>query len=132
MAAAPFDVLATTASELQILLASGKVTSAELIEVYLAEIERNNGYLKAVICTAPRNSLIEKANALDRERSSGKTRSHLHGLPMLVKVGFTLTFCFGEDLTAPRTIWILTPTLAWAPQLAASPWPEPAPRKVQL
>ena len=94
MAAAPFDVLTTTASELKILLASGKVTSAQLIEVYLAENERNNGYLKAVICTAPKNSLIEKANALDRERSSGRTRSHLHGLPMLVKVGFTLTSCF--------------------------------------
>lgn len=56
MAAAPFDVLTTTASELQILLASGKVTSAQLIEVYLAEIEKNNGYLKAVIFTAPKTA----------------------------------------------------------------------------
>ncbi|CAO1601940.1 hypothetical protein XANCAGTX0491_005578 [Xanthoria calcicola] len=132
MAAAPFDVLTTTASELEILLASGEITSAQLIEVYLAEIEKNNGYLKAVICTAPKDSLIEKANALDRERSSGTTRSHLHGLPMLVKVGFTLTIWFGRDLTEPRTTWILTPTLAWAPQLAASPWREHAPRKVQM
>lgn len=132
MAAAPFDVLTTTASELQILLASGKVTSAQLIDVYLAEIERNNGYLKAVICTAPRNSLVEKANALDRERSSGTTRSHLHGLPMLVKVGFTLTFCFIGNLTVPRITWILTRTSAWTPQLAASPWQEHAPGKVPM
>ena len=132
MAAAPFDVLTTTASELQILLASGKVTSAQLVEVYLAEIERNNGYLKGVICTAAKNSLIDKANALDRERSSGRTRSHLHGLPMLVKVGFTLTFCFVGDLTAPRTTWILTPISAWTPQLAALPWQEHDPRRVRM
>lgn len=132
MAAAPFDVLTTTASELQILLASGKFTSAQLIEVYLVEIERNNGYLKAVICTAPKHSLFEKANALDRERSSGKTRSHLNGLPMLVKVGFNLTFCLAGDLTVPRTTWIRTPTSAWTPQLAASLWQEHAPRKVQM
>ncbi|KAI4220073.1 MAG: hypothetical protein LQ349_008177 [Xanthoria aureola] len=100
MAAAPFDVLTTTASELQILLASGTVTSAQLIEVYLAEIERNNGYLKAVICTAPKNSLIEKASALDRERSSGTTRSHLHGLPMLVKDNLNTHPDLGMDTTA--------------------------------
>lgn len=78
MTAAPFDVLNTTASELEALLASGKVTSVQLIEIYLAEIEKNNRFLKAVIPTAPNNSLIEKANALDGERSSGTTRSHLH------------------------------------------------------
>ncbi|CAL8579858.1 hypothetical protein XPA_005588 [Xanthoria parietina] len=100
MAAAPFDVLTTTASELQILLASGKVTSAQLIDVYLAEIERNNGYLKAVICTAPRNSLVEKANALDRERSGGRTRSHLHGLPMLAKDNMDTHPHLGMDTTA--------------------------------
>ncbi|KAL8750099.1 MAG: hypothetical protein Q9199_007284 [Rusavskia elegans] len=85
MATAPFDVLTATASELEPLLASGKVTSVQLIEIYLAEIEKNNGYLKAVISTAPKNSLIEKANALDGERSSGSIRSQFPGLPILVK-----------------------------------------------
>lgn len=121
MATAPFDVLTATASELEPLLASGKVTSVQLIEIYLAEIEKNNGYLKAVISTAPKNSLIEKANALDGERSSGTTRSHLHGLPILVKVELTLTKCFignsqsqGQHGYSPRPrdghhVWQLRP-----------------------
>ena len=71
--------------ELQSLLSSGKLTSAQLVEVYLAEIDKYNGYLKAVIATAPKQQLIEKAKTLDHERSRGTLRSQLHGLPILVK-----------------------------------------------
>ncbi|KAL8782231.1 MAG: hypothetical protein Q9213_005561 [Squamulea squamosa] len=100
MASAPFDVLTTTAKELETLLDSGKVTSAQLVEVYLAEIEKKNGYLKAVISTAPRNSLIERANVLDIERSSGTVRSHLHGLPILVKDNIDTHPNLGMDTTS--------------------------------
>lgn len=86
MESIPFDVLTTTAAELQSFLSSGKLTSTQIVEVYLAEIEKHNAYLKAVIATAPKSSLLERANALDKERTSGTTRSQLHGLPILVKV----------------------------------------------
>ncbi|KAL8657006.1 MAG: hypothetical protein Q9226_002348 [Calogaya cf. arnoldii] len=75
MATPPFDVPTTTASDLARLLLAGKVTSAQLIEIYLAEIEKNNGYLKAVISTAPKDSLIEKAKALDEEFANGGPRA---------------------------------------------------------
>lgn len=97
MAAAPFDVLTTTATELGSFLSSGAVTSAQLVEVYLAEIDKHNGYLKAVIATAPKTSLVEKAKTLDNERSCGTVRSPLHGLPILVKVWPTLIACSASD-----------------------------------
>lgn len=100
MANAPFDVLTTTASQVETLLASGNVTSAQLVEIYLAEIERNNGYLRAVISTAPRSSLIAQADALDRERSSGSLRSNLHGLPILVKDNTDTHPDLGMDTTS--------------------------------
>lgn len=43
MATAPYDVLTTTATELETLLDSGKLTSAQLAEVYLAEPTRTTG-----------------------------------------------------------------------------------------
>lgn len=86
MATVAFDVLTTTAAELQMSLTSGLLTSVQLVQVYLDEIEKHNGYLKAVIAAAPRASLMQKAKALDEERSSGTIRSQLHGLPILVKV----------------------------------------------
>ena len=86
MAPVAFDVLTTTAAELQRSPNSGLLKSVQLVEVYLDQIEKHNGYLKAVIATAPRASLMEKAKALDRERSNGTIRSQLHGLPILVKV----------------------------------------------
>ncbi|KAL8851737.1 MAG: hypothetical protein Q9221_003347 [Calogaya cf. arnoldii] len=100
MATPPFDVLTTTASDLARLLHVGKVTSAKLIEVYLAEIEKSNGYLKAVITTAPKDSLIEKANALDEELANGGARSLLHGIPILVKDNMDTHPDLGMDTTA--------------------------------
>ena len=86
MASAPFDTLTTTATELQESLKSGQLTSVQVVETYLSEINKYNGWLKAVICTAPPLDLIKKARELDDERADGATRSHLHGLPILVKV----------------------------------------------
>ena len=49
-----FDPLSTSASELQKALKSGRLTTVTIAETYLKEIEKNNGYLKAVIATAPK------------------------------------------------------------------------------
>ncbi len=60
------------------------------MEVYLDQIEKHNEYLKAVIATAPKASLLEKAKGLDEERSNGTIRSQLHGLPILIKAHIAL------------------------------------------
>jgi amidase len=69
-------------------MAAGKFDSAYLINVYLAQIQEHNSYLKAVIVTAPKSKLLEQAKSLDSERSKGKVRSALHGIPILVKVRY--------------------------------------------
>ena len=80
-----FDPRTATASDLQELLRASKVTSVQLIKIYLKQIEQYNGYLKAVISTAPESALLDKAEDLDAERAEGKERSSLHGIPILIK-----------------------------------------------
>lgn len=80
------DPRVTTASELQKLLQDSKVTSFQLVETYLKQIETHNRYLHAVISTAPKESLLKQAKRLDQERGQGLVRSTMHGIPILVKV----------------------------------------------
>jgi len=82
----PFDPRVVTASELQSLLQDRKTTSVQLVEFYLEQIETYDGYLHAVISTAPKASLLEEAERLDQERKQGMVRSPMYGIPILVKV----------------------------------------------
>jgi hypothetical protein len=85
----PFEVLTTTAAELQGRLKSGSLTSLEIISTYLAQIKRHNhagAKLNAMITVAPKELVLKAAEKLDRERSAGKVRGTLHGLPIIVKV----------------------------------------------
>lgn len=87
-----FDVLSTTASQLQSLLISGKITSVQIVETYLEQIEKHNhsgARLHAIIATAERGVVLAKAAALDGERRNGKLRGPLHGIPIIVKDCFT-------------------------------------------
>lgn len=81
----PFDPRTATASDIQELLQASKVTSVQLAKIYLEQIEQYNGYLKAVISTAPESALLDKAKQLDAERAECNVRSSLHGIPILVK-----------------------------------------------
>jgi amidase len=81
-----FNPLTATACELQRSLSDRKFNSVYLIKVYLAQIQKHNNYLHAVISTAPKANLLAKAAELDAERAAGKIRSPLHGIPILVKV----------------------------------------------
>ncbi len=51
-----FDPFLATASDLQTRLADGHVTSTQLVQDYLAQIARNNEYLRAVIVTSRMHS----------------------------------------------------------------------------
>jgi amidase len=85
-----FDVLSATATDLQLLLEEGKITILQIVEIYLKHIEKYNTKLRAVICIAP--SATKVAQALDDERTQGKLRGPLHGIPIIVKVN-SLRFC---------------------------------------
>ncbi len=91
------DVLTLTAFELQRLLSSQAVTSAEIVQLYLTQIAKHNHAglkLNAVISVADEEAVLEQARRLDTERLGGKLRGPLHGVPILLKVPSKLT---GEE-----------------------------------
>ncbi|KAK6905673.1 hypothetical protein I203_106503 [Kwoniella mangroviensis CBS 8507] len=97
------DLLQTSIREIQELLSDGRLTSVQLVETYLARIERDNHQglnLKAVIQSAPRQSALEIAFQLDEERSKGRIRSELHGIPILVKDNIATDLGLGMRTTA--------------------------------
>ncbi|MGB9474717.1 MAG: amidase family protein [Candidatus Udaeobacter sp.] len=72
-----------TIPELQALMASGQLTSKDLVKDYLRRIGSLNPLLNSVIETNP--NAISIAQHLDNERRRGHVRGPLHGIPVLVK-----------------------------------------------
>ena len=84
-----FDVLAATAADLQALLNRGVLSSAEIVDTYLAQIEAHNRQglnLRAIAAVAPREIVLRRARELDQERQFGRVRAPLHGIPVILKV----------------------------------------------
>jgi amidase len=81
-----FNVLTATVTELEDMLNNGTLTSEIIVTEYLKQIEKYNGYLHAVIATAPKDLLLERARFLDKERAAQRVLGPLHGIPLLVKV----------------------------------------------
>lgn len=69
--------------QLQALMASGQLSSKDLVKGYLDRIQSFNPTLHAVIETNP--NAISIAQGLDNERRKGSVRGPLHGIPLLVK-----------------------------------------------
>jgi amidase len=79
----PFNVVETGIPELQKALASGRITSRQLVVEYLTRIALYEDQLKAIITVNPR--ALEEADVLDRERAQGRVRGPLHGIPIALK-----------------------------------------------
>ncbi|KAH6615688.1 amidase signature domain-containing protein [Chaetomium sp. MPI-SDFR-AT-0129] len=82
------DIVRLTASELQHLLSSEKLTSVDLVKASLAQIDRHNRKgltLRAVISVAPDDIVLERAAMLDAERARDRVRGPFHGIPVLLK-----------------------------------------------
>src|SRR5205814_3520615 len=69
--------------ELQAAMASGELTSKDLVKGYLDRIQSLNSLLNSVIETNP--NAVSIAQHLDNERRRGMVRGPLHGIPILVK-----------------------------------------------
>jgi Asp-tRNA(Asn)/Glu-tRNA(Gln) amidotransferase A subunit family amidase len=84
-----FEVVEQTIPELQEAMRAGKVTSRQLVEIYLSRIEaydRRGPRLNAMVALNPR--ALDLADALDRERAEKGPRGPLHGIPIVVKDNF--------------------------------------------
>ena len=107
------DPLTVTAAQLQKLLAESKVSTVDLVELYLAQIEKHNhrgARLNAIISTAPREDVLKSAQSLDRERELDSVRGPMHGIPIIVKV-FESTRLLVKLIQAYFQDSFLTPSL---------------------
>lgn len=87
MAKERIHVLVTNAVDLQQLLQTNRITSVQVVQEYLCQIDRHDSAMSAFISPAPRDKLLRVAATLDEERLKGHTRSPLHGIPIILNVG---------------------------------------------
>ena len=80
---AAIDITKMDISELQKALDANIITSYELTQLYLDRINAYDKDYNAIITINER--AIDEAKRLDEERSTGKVRSTLHGIPIIVK-----------------------------------------------
>ena len=80
----PFpELVEVTIAELQARMRSGKLTARKLTEMYLERIKQIDPKTRSVIETNP--DALAIADALDKERRSGKVRGPMHGISILIK-----------------------------------------------
>ena len=86
---APVEVYEAGITDLQRAMTDGRVTSAQLVEAYLARItayEKSGPALNAMIRLDP--AARATARRLDEERRRGTVRGPLHGIPIILKDNF--------------------------------------------
>ncbi len=72
-----------TISQLQAKMKSGELSARKITEKYLERIREIDGKLHSVLETNP--DALQIADEMDKERKSGKVRSMMHGIPILLK-----------------------------------------------
>lgn len=101
-----FDLLTTTATDLQHLLAQNKITSVQIVHAYFEQIDRYESSLNALISPVPRDKVLAIAKALDEERQTSETRSLFHGVPIVLKDSFVTASELGMSTTARSRAFI--------------------------
>jgi amidase len=80
----PHDLVFLDATEQAALIASKQISSVELMQAHLQQIERVNPKVNA-ICTLVAEQALRDAQAADRQQSQGERLGPLHGLPVGIK-----------------------------------------------
>jgi amidase len=82
-ASAPLDLEEATITSLQTAMRSGAATSKSIVQGYLTRIGDLDKKINSMIELNP--DALAIAERMDAERRSGKTRSPLHGIPIVLK-----------------------------------------------
>lgn len=72
-----------TINELQAKMKSGELSAKSLVEKYIERIREIDPKIHSVLEINP--DALKIAEEMDRERKKGKTRSMMHGIPVLIK-----------------------------------------------
>lgn len=79
----PFNVVEAGIPEMRAALEQKKITSRELVVLYLTRIAMYEDKLRCIITVNPH--VLEEADERDRERAQGHVRGPLHGIPIALK-----------------------------------------------
>ncbi len=82
-AAAPFEIVEATIPQMREAMEQKRLTSHQLVEMYLARIGMYQQKLKAAVYV--NEKALQEADERDRERAAGKVRGPLHGIPIALK-----------------------------------------------
>lgn len=78
------DLCFTTASELARLVSTGELSACEVMEAHLAQIDRVNPKVNAIVTLLPEQAM-RSAKQADEQQARGETLGPLHGLPIAHK-----------------------------------------------
>ncbi len=81
--AAPFNPVEATIPQMRAAMEQRRVTSRDLVTLYLARIGMYEDKLHCVITVNPH--VLQEADDRDRERAQGRIRGPLHGIPIALK-----------------------------------------------
>src|SRR5205823_2447035 len=82
----PFTVVEKTAAQIQDALTRGELTSEDVVDDYLTRLalaDRHGPTFRAMLALNP--SVVSDARRLDAERTAGRIRGPLHGIPVVFK-----------------------------------------------
>ena len=85
-----FNIVEATIPEMQAAMAAGRVTSRDLVAMYMQRIAQYEGLLNAVVNI--NMNAYNEADDLDRERAQGRIRGPLHGIPIALKDNINTSF----------------------------------------
>lgn len=81
----PADITAMTATTLSTAIASREVSCIEVMQAYLARIERYNSVYNAIVGQVDADQLIAQAKTADQALAQGNYQGWMHGMPHAVK-----------------------------------------------